>query len=238
MARPAIAPHAPSANPGARFGGESTARPPAPDRPSFNKPWEEEKQQRQGRADREAAETSAATTASGEPRQFQDIDLDASSAPARPRPSPTLRRQRPAAGKSRFGGDRPAFSHKPAFGGDRPAYGRKPPFRGPPQARPPTVPRTAATAMVEAKPARRVATSHRVKVPTPARPAATSPPVASPPSATESPSTSPPSAHAASTARPTPAPTGPRGAFGDPPSFGDRPRSGDALRPGAPQLYR
>jgi len=89
-------------------------------RPAFNKPWDEEKQQR---ADRDAAQAAAGSRDQQlreVERQSQDVDLDATSAS----PSPSLAPQRPFTGKTRFAGDRPAPPRKPGFGGDRPGFSR------------------------------------------------------------------------------------------------------------------
>ncbi len=99
------------ARPAAKFGGPAARSA----RPAFNKPWDEEKQQRMER------ESSQAPPAA-EDQQFQTIDLDAGS------PVPSIRAsfpKRPFASKARSGGDRPAFSRRPSTdGGDRPAYTR------------------------------------------------------------------------------------------------------------------
>ncbi len=106
----------PFSKPAGKFAGRSAGT--FSPRPAFNKPWDEEKQQR---AAREAAPASDAN--SGD-QLYKDIDLDANSptAAATP-PRPASRPSKPPfAAKSRFGGDRPAFGRKPAPGGDRPAY--------------------------------------------------------------------------------------------------------------------
>ena len=82
-------------------------------RPTFNKPWEEEKQARTDRA---------AASQDGTPSEYQDIDLDAGT-----RPDPT--RRAPATGRPGFGnkpsfGRKPSFGDRPRFGGDRPAFNR------------------------------------------------------------------------------------------------------------------
>ena len=90
----------------------------APDRPAFNKPWEEEMQERAGRA----------AGSEGETPEYQDIDMDAGAPPAE--------RQAPAAGrpafgrKPAFGSGRPAFGSRPRSGGDRPAFSRDRPAPG------------------------------------------------------------------------------------------------------------
>ena len=97
--------------PATKFGGASSR----PARPSFNKPWDEEKQQR---SERESAQA-APPIPDSDSEQFQTIDLDAGS------PARAAFAKRPFASKARFGGDRPAFSRKPASeGGDRPGYDR------------------------------------------------------------------------------------------------------------------
>jgi 23S rRNA pseudouridine2605 synthase len=77
---------------------------------AFNKPWEEEKQQRSGRA--AGTEHTAET-------QFQDLDLNATSThPVRQRPSSSTR---PFGKRSE---DPTKLAPRPAFGRDRPAFGR------------------------------------------------------------------------------------------------------------------
>ncbi len=121
------------ARPAGKFPGRSADR---PTRPAFNKPWDEEKQQRSSR------QAPPPSPAPGD-QPFQDIDLDAGSAPPAsftPRSRPGFDDRpgkRPFASKARFGGDRPtpsrsadrgsdrpAFPRKSGFGGDRPAYSR------------------------------------------------------------------------------------------------------------------
>jgi hypothetical protein len=85
-----------------------------PDRPSFTKPWEEEK------ADRLAAAQS--------PSRVQD-DTDTPSLPMAPRPYD----RKPASGRTDRAGKRPAFGSKPAFASKpsfsaKPAFGSKPSF--------------------------------------------------------------------------------------------------------------
>ncbi len=78
-------------------------------RPTYNKPWDEEKR---ARTDRAAAISQADT-----PSEYQDIDLDAGSRPESPR-------RAPAAGRPSFG-NKPAFGRKPGFGG-KPGFGDRP----------------------------------------------------------------------------------------------------------------
>ena len=78
-----------------------------PARPSFNKPWKEEKQARTDRA--------AASSQDGPTPESQGNDLDAGASPNRPQPS----------------ADRPSFARKASFG-NKPAFGRKPGFAGKP----------------------------------------------------------------------------------------------------------
>ena len=98
----------------------------ASSRPSFDKPWEEEKQARADLAadrstNRAAARSDEApgggmdTDATPE---FQDVDLDAGASPAsRPAPSrPDFERSRPS---------RPGFAKRPSFG-DKPRFGDRP----------------------------------------------------------------------------------------------------------------
>ena len=100
-------------------------------RPTFNKPWDEEKQ---ARTDRAAA--APAASQDGSISGYQDIDLDAGTRPAPPRRAPSVG-NKPAFGRKpgfgdrpRFGGDRPAFNRdrpsgdRPAFSRDRPAFNR------------------------------------------------------------------------------------------------------------------
>jgi 23S rRNA pseudouridine2605 synthase len=79
-----------------------------PDRPSFTKPWEEEK------ADRLAAAQS--------PSNVQD-DADTSS----PRETPRPYDRKPANDRTDRAGKRPAFGSKPSFG-NKPSFGSKPRF--------------------------------------------------------------------------------------------------------------
>lgn len=106
----------PFSKPPGKFAGRSAGAFAA--RPAFNKPWDEEKQQR---AARQAAQASDANSSE---QPFGEIDLDAASPTTAATPSrPAFRPSKPAfASKSRFGGDRPAFGRKPAPGADRPAY--------------------------------------------------------------------------------------------------------------------
>ncbi len=100
-----------------------------PDRPSFTKPWEEEK------ADRLAASRapSIVRDENGEATASSDNTQDA------PRPftrKPSFDREgkrpafgsRPAFGNKPAYGSKPAFGGKPRFGGDRPGFSSRPPF--------------------------------------------------------------------------------------------------------------
>ncbi len=95
----------PDNQPARRSAGDRLPANPA--RPTFNKPWDEEKQ---ARADRSAAAMDSATS------EFQDVDLDAGTRPERPRP---------AGGRPAFGSKPSGFGRKPAFG-SKPAYGDRP----------------------------------------------------------------------------------------------------------------
>ncbi|HWZ00735.1 MAG TPA: hypothetical protein VNX17_06630, partial [Edaphobacter sp.] len=91
-----------------------------PDRPSFTKPWEEEK------ADRLAAAQS--------PSRVQD-DTDTSSLPKTPR----IYDRKPANDRTDRAGKRPAFGSKPPFGSkpsfdNKPSFGSKPRFNADPPA--------------------------------------------------------------------------------------------------------
>ncbi len=105
----------PDSRPDRRDAGDRFAAKSVP--PTFNKPWDEEKQ---ARADRVAAATDGAAP-------DKDTDLDAGTRPERPRPAGG----RPAFGSKSGGfGRKPAFGSKPAYGdrsrsgGDRPAFQR------------------------------------------------------------------------------------------------------------------
>ncbi len=82
-------------------------------RPTFNKPWDEEKRARTDRA-------AAAPQADSNP-EYQDIDLDAGS-----RPEPARRAS--FVGRPGFG-NKPAFGRKPGFGG-KPGFGDRPRVSG------------------------------------------------------------------------------------------------------------
>jgi len=103
---------------------KSTGR---PSRPAFNKPWEEEKQERQRRAQQTPAAESASAPelTDTSDQQSQPVQYDGASAPAFRRSPASGKSSRPAfAAKPRFGGDRPAFTRKTGPAGDRPAYTR------------------------------------------------------------------------------------------------------------------
>jgi 23S rRNA pseudouridine2605 synthase len=82
-----------------------------PDRPSFTKPWEEEK------ADRLAAAQS--------PSNVQD-DIDAAPGPKTPR-THDRKDRKPATDRADRAGKRPPFGSKPSFG-NKPSFGSKPRF--------------------------------------------------------------------------------------------------------------
>ncbi len=107
----------PFGKPSGTFGRTSSDR---TSRPAFNKPWDEERDQR---AAREAAQNAVAP--SGDGQQPEDVDLHASSAPGTSHGAPASRpAKRPFGSGSRFGGDRPSASRRPGSGGDRPAFSR------------------------------------------------------------------------------------------------------------------
>ncbi len=107
----------PDSRPGRKSSGDRAA---SSARPTFNKPWEEEKQ---ARTDRAAASQTENTP------EYQDIDLDAGA--ERPQPSsarPSFARK-PSFGNKPSFGRKPGFAAKPGFndrprGGDRPAFNR------------------------------------------------------------------------------------------------------------------
>ncbi len=113
---------APDGRSSERFTGASV-------RPTFNKPWDEEKEARTERI---------VASQSDSPSEYQDIDLDADARPKPPRPfasrpsfgDKTAYSRKPDFGgkptfgdRPRSGGDRPA-GHRDRTGGDRPAFNR------------------------------------------------------------------------------------------------------------------
>ena len=88
-------------------------------RPTFTKPWDEEKRARTDRIAASRAET---------PSEYQDIDLDAGTRPEASRRAPSA--GRPSFGnKAAFGrkpsfGGKPGIGDRPRVGGDRPAFNR------------------------------------------------------------------------------------------------------------------
>ena len=86
---------------GAKFAGKPSSK--STGRPTFNKPWDEDKQ-------RSARSESHNAGAPSDRQPFQDIDLDASGPSSASFSAEASPAKRPFTGKARFGGDRPAYS--------------------------------------------------------------------------------------------------------------------------------
>jgi 23S rRNA pseudouridine2605 synthase len=98
-----------------------------PDRPTYNKPWDEEKRDNTVRRPKSFYDQAEAPAAAS----FDQAQPESGHEAPR-KPSFDREGQRPSFGnKARFGGDRPSFSsNRPSFGNDRPTFGNRPPFRG------------------------------------------------------------------------------------------------------------
>jgi 23S rRNA pseudouridine2605 synthase len=99
-----------------------------PDRPSFTKPWEEEKADRLAAA-KSSSEVSEDGDSAATPRAPRTYDRKPAFDREGKRPSfgskPAFGSKPSFSSKPRFGSDRPSFkSDRPSFGGDRPTYRR------------------------------------------------------------------------------------------------------------------
>lgn len=103
------------------------------DRPSFTKPWEEEKADRLAAQSRSGRENDEATTSYSKPPRTYDRKPASDRAGKRPAfgSKPSFGNKPAFGSKPRFGGDRPSFkSDRPAFKSDRPAFRRDDTGRG------------------------------------------------------------------------------------------------------------